>query len=202
MITVDYAPPRYRLSSTRRVIGAVLCLASLAVVVAYGAARFYPDNVFLKGHFRNFLTGSGELFVLSALISIAVFPVRNSAVQRVRPLIRFALITLAAVSFVGAGLTHGFAIFTYRPTVVATSPDAMRRVALINVGPYQELHIWAGTGLSAKDVGNLGPPCEFNTAKFTSDNEVLVSTSFGDYDIHLDPATGAPLNGLTHTCTV
>ena len=202
MTTLAYAPPTYRLSWTRRIVGTVLCLAWLAALVAYGLARAFTDNVFLTSHFGNFLTGAGILLVLGALISVVLFPVRNSTVQRARPMIRFALIGVAALSFAGAGLIHGFKIVAYNPQVVATSPDGMRRVALVDVGMYSELHVWVGTGLGTKDVANLGPPCEFDTAAFTSNSAFHVSSGLGDVDIRLDPATGAPLDGLGHTCPV
>jgi hypothetical protein len=202
MTTLAYAPPTYRLSWIRRVVGFVLCLAWLAALAAYGLARILGDNVFLKSHFGNPLTGAGILFILAALISIVLFPVRNSAVQRATPLVRFALIGVAALSLAGAGLIHGFKIFAYNPQVVATSPDGMRRVALIDIGKYSELHVWVGTGLGTKDVANLGAPCEFDTAAFTSNSTFHVSGGLGDVDIRLDPATGAPLDGLGHTCPV
>jgi hypothetical protein len=202
MTTLAYDLPTYRLSWTRRIVGFVLCLVWVFVLAAYVAARIIGDNVFLTSHFGNLLTGIAILFVLAAVISFVLFPVRNSAVQRATPLVRFALIGVAALSFAGAGLIHGFKIFTYNPSVVATSPDGMRRVALIDVGKYSELHIWVGTGLGTKDVANLGPPCEFDTARFTSNSTFHVSSGLGDVDIRLDPATGVPLNGLGHTCTV
>jgi hypothetical protein len=62
--------------------------------------------------------------------------------------------------------------------------------------------VWVGRGLATKDVGNLGAPCEFDTARFTSNASFHVSASVGDSDIRLDPATGAPLNGLVGTCPV
>jgi hypothetical protein len=202
MTTLAYAPSTYRLSWTRRVIGTVLCLAGLAVLVAYGLARIFTDNVFLTSHFGNVMTGLGILLLLGVLISIVLFPVRNSAVQRVRPMIRFAMIALAALVFAGAGLVHGFRVFMYNPTVVATSPDGSRRVALVDIGPYEELHVWAGTGLATKDVGNLGAPCEFDSAAFTSSTSFHVSASTGDSDIRIDPVTGAPLDSLVGTCPV
>lgn len=202
MTTLAYARPTYRLSWIRRIIGTVLCLVWLAVLAAYVAARFFDDNVFLKSHFGNLLTGIGILFILATLISIVLFPVRNSAVQRATPLVRFAFIGVAALSFAGAGLVHGFKISTYNPQVVATSPDGMRRVALIDVGKYSELHIWVGTGLGTKDVANLGPPCEFDTAAFTSNSTFHVSSGLGDVDIRLNPASGVPLDGLGQTCPV
>jgi hypothetical protein len=104
--------------------------------------------------------------------------------------------------FAAAGLAHGFRIFRYDPTVVATSPDGSRRVVLVDIGPYEEVHVWAGRGLATKDVGNLGAPCEFDTAMFTGNASFHVSASGGDSDIRLDPATGAPLNGLVGTCPV
>jgi hypothetical protein len=202
MTTLAYALPTYRLSWTRRIVGFVLCLVWVFVLAAYVAARIVGDNVFLTSHFGNLLTGIASLFVLATLISFVLFPVRNSAVQRATPMVRFALIGVAALALVGAGLVHGFKIFTYNPSVVATSPDGMRRVALVDVGKYSELHIWVGTGVGTKDIANLGPPCEFDTATFTGNSAVHVSTGLGDVDIRLDPATGAPLNGLGHTCTV
>ena len=202
MTTLAYARPTYRLSWTRRVVGFVLCLVWLACLAAYVAARIFGDNVFLASHFGNLLTGIGILFVLAALISVVLFPVRNSAVQRATPLVRFALVGVAALAFAGAGLIHGFKILSYNPSVVATSPDGMRRIALVDVGKYSELHVWVGTGVGTKDIANLGPPCEFDTARFTGNNSVHVSTGLGDVDIRLDPATGAPINGLDRTCTV
>jgi hypothetical protein len=202
MTTLAYARPTYRLSWTRRIVGFVLCLVWLAVLAAYVAARIFGDNVFLASHFGNLLTGIGILLVLAALISVVLFPVRNSAVQRATPLVRLTLVGVAALAFAGAGLIHGFKIFSYNPSVVATSPDGTRRVALVDVGMYSELHVWVGTGLGTKDVANLGPPCEFDTARFTGNNSVHVSTGLGDVDIRLDPTTGAPLDGLDRTCTV
>jgi hypothetical protein len=202
MTTLAYALPTYRLSWTRRIVGFVLCLVWVFVLAAYVAARIVGDNVFLTSHFGNLLTGIAVLFVLATLISFVLFPVRNSAVQRATPMVRFAFIGVAALALVGAGLIHGFKIFAYNPSVVATSPDGMRRVALVDVGEYSELHIWVGTGLGTKDVANLGPPCEFDTATFTSNSTFHVSTGLGDVDIRLDPETGAPLNRLGHTCTV
>ncbi len=202
MTTLVDAPRRYRLSWTRRVIGAIVCLLWLALALAYVATRVLRSNGYLRSHFKNALTGLGVLLVLAVVASVVLMPVRNSALQGRRQAPRFVLIAVAPVSFVGAGLTHGFSVFKYSPVVVGHSADGTRRVALVTVSQENpELHVWSGTGLGARIMGNIGQPCEFDRVRFVSDTEFIVLTSFGDYDIHLAP-DGQPLNVLTHTCDV
>lgn len=202
MTTLVTDPPRHRLSWTRRVIGTIVCLGWLALVLAYIATHLMHENLFLRSHFDNSLTGLGIVLLITIAASVVLMPVRNSTTQGGRQVFRFVVLALAAVSFIGAGLAHGFGFFKYQSSLVGTSPDGTRRVALVTVSQSApELHVWAGTGLSAKIMGSIGQPCQFDHVKFISDSEFIVSTSFGDYDIHLAP-DGRPLNPLTHTCSV
>ena len=200
MITLDDAPSRqHRLSWTRRVIGAVVCLVGAALVAGYVLDRLVRDNVFLRSHFENFMTGVGALLVITVIGLIVLLPVRNPAAQNRRQMSRLIVLGVAFFAFIAAGLLHGFSFLKYRPAVVATSPDHTRRVALVDVGEFKELHVWVGTGLGAKIVGNLGAPCEYTYVQFKSNSEILVVTGLGDTTIKLD-STGRPLNRLTQTC--
>src|SRR5262245_15450638 len=161
MTTVEYSPPRQRLSWTRRVVGAVVCLTGLIALVLFALDRVTRDSVFLRSHFENYLTGLGTIIVIGVVALIVLTPVRNSAIQGRRMMVRFLLLALAALLFVGAGLTHGFDFFVYQPTIVASSPDGSRHVALVKIGTYKELQVFSGSGLGARITGSLGAPCEF-----------------------------------------
>jgi hypothetical protein len=200
MTTLDDAPPRYRLSWTRRIVGAVLCALWVLLLVAYGLTRLTRNNVWLRSNFENPLTGLGVLLVLAVAILVVLLPIRNSAVQGRRQWVRFGLLGVAFFVLIAAGLTHGFKFFTYHPTgVVATSPNGQVRIDLVDVGGFSELHTWSGTGLGTSLTGNLGAPCEFDHATFKSNTEAVVSTSLGDYDIRFT-ADGRPLEKLPQTC--
>jgi hypothetical protein len=200
MMTLEDAPSRpYRLSWTRRIIGALVCLVAAALIAMYVLDRVIRDNVFLRSHFENYMTGIGVLLVITVIGLIILLPVHNPAAQNRRQMTRIVILGAAFFVFVSAGLLHGFSFLLYRPSVVATSPDHTRRVALVKVGQFSELHVWVGTGLGAKITGDLGAPCELSSVEFKSESEILVSTSLGDTTIKLDPA-GRPLNTLTQNC--
>ncbi|HEU0237807.1 MAG TPA: hypothetical protein VFR11_00810 [Micromonosporaceae bacterium] len=199
MTTVEYSPPRQRLSWTRRVIGAVVCLTGLIALVLFALDRVTRDSVFLRSHFENYLTGLGGIIVLGVVALIVLTPVRNSAAQNRRMMTRFLLLALAALLFVGAGLTHGFDFFIYQPTIIASSPDGSRHVASVNIGTYRELQVFTGSGLGTKIAGNLGAPCELYSVKFSGNSDILVSTAQGDYDFKLTP-DGRPIGALTQQC--
>jgi hypothetical protein len=199
-MTLEDAPSRpYRLSWTRRIIGGLVCLVAAILIAMYVLDRVIRDNVFLRSHFENFMTGVGVLLVITVVGLIVLLPANNPAAQNRRLMIRIILLGVAFFAFVAAGLLHGFSFLLYRPSVVATSPDHTRRVALVKVGQFSELHVWVGTGLGAKITGDLGAPCELSFVEFKGESEILVSTSLGDTTIKLDPA-GRPLNTLTHNC--
>jgi hypothetical protein len=199
MTVVDYAPPRQRLSWFRRIVGTIVCVVGLLLAAGYAINRVTRTSVVLRSHFENFLTGIGLLLVFIVLALIVLTPVRNSAAQGRRMMLRFIICAVAALVFVGAGLTHGFNFFRYSPSIIATSPDGTRQLALVDVGGYKQLHVYTGRGLGAQLAGNLGGPCEFDHANFVGNSEITVATGLGDYHIKLAP-DGHPESALPHQC--
>jgi hypothetical protein len=199
-MTILESPPRQRLSVTRRVIGAVIGIVLLADIVVYGAARFLSDNVYLHGHYGNFMTGLGVLFACCFVGSIVVFPIRNSAVERTKPFVRMGLCALMVIAFVLAAIAHGFNIFTFTPRLIATSPNGKLDAAMVSNGQWEDLHIFTGSGFSQKDLGDVGAPCNFDKVTFASDTSMIVESGDETVTIPLDPTTGAPLRVLQRTC--
>jgi len=199
-MTILESPPRQRLSVTRLVIGAVIGIVLLADIVVYGAARIFSDNVFLRGHYGNFVTGLAVLFVSCFFGAIVVFPIRNSAVERGKPIIRTVLFFFALIAIVVAAIAHGFNVFTFSPRSVAISPNGKLEAAMVSNGRWEELHVFTGSGLGQKDLGNVGAPCNFDKVTFASDTSMIIESTDDSVTIPLDPTTGAPQQVLQRTC--
>ena len=185
---------------TRRLIGVVIGIVLLADIVVYGAARILSGNVYLHSHYGNFITGLAVLFACCFVGAIVVFPIRNSAVERSKPVLRVILFFLTLISVVLAAIAHGFNVFTFTPRILATSASGKLEAAMVSNGRWDELHVFTGSGLHQKDLGNVGAPCNFDKVTFAGDTSMIVESGDETVTIQLDPATGAPLQVLQRTC--
>jgi hypothetical protein len=185
----------------RRIAGIVLLAWVVLVAVAFVAGLWNPWRlVVLSEYFGNWPLGLLVVAFLAFLTSWVLLPVRHEAVQGLRIGLRFAT---AIALFAGVAC---FGVFgnsvggTHR--VLAQSPDGQRAIALFERSlDERELRVWAGSGLATREVGVLGRACGTVEARFTSRNEVDIATAYGDFHVRLDPATGAPLDGLGSSCT-
>jgi len=119
-----------------------------------------------------------------------------------RTRIRTIQVIVTFLALIVWGFVQGLPYFDYSPKIIAHSPDGTRSAALLDAGSSKDLHILAGKGLSAKDVGNAGLTCgEDVIVTFAADNSsIKVQTDFGTYTINLDKATGRPLDQLPSQC--
>jgi hypothetical protein len=201
--TTDVGSPKP--SVPRATIAVVFLVAFLAYAVLSVLGVWNPRRyVFLLTYFNN-PTGDAVVLLVFGLIAFwCGFPVRNTAIDRRRSLTRTTLIILIAVSLIVLGFTYSFGAWRYRPTVVSTSPDGQRAAAFVSQEHGTEIHIFAGSGLRRRDVGSVGTPCGLVadvSADWVDNNEVKISTAFNNYDVHLDPKTGAPLDHFGATCS-
>ena len=188
----------------RRIIGVVLLLIGVLVLATYIWTSLSGEKVFLKSHFGALPSGVFVLLVFVLLGYIAAFPVKTSAAQRRRSRVRTTIIVVMCVSGIVAVFFHALGVFKYQPMIVATSPSGARQAALIDGYDGLTVRIFVGTGLSKREVGNVGKVCGLIATEkitFGSDDSLNVSTPYNDYVIPLDPSTGAPLKHFGPTCT-
>lgn len=185
----------------RRVIGWVCLVLAVLLLALFVLGSWNPGElVVLWRYGRNPLLGAVLVFGLAFVASWLVAPVSDEARQKWRGRIRITLGLLLLFALIGYGLFGNQFIPDYR--IVATSADGQRTIVMYDPGtPLQRLHVWAGTGLGRKHVGDLGYPCGSTTVRFYSRDELVVSTSYADKRIDLDPATGRPLSVLGPSCS-
>jgi succinate dehydrogenase hydrophobic anchor subunit len=189
-----------RVNWVRRVIGGIAVVLMVAVIAAFvlGAGS---DNVFLHQYFGNPALGAFLALALSIIVFMMLAPVQSEASQYRRSRFRTVQVIVTFLALIVYGFTFGLGVFDYKPTVVQHSADGTRSAATFRVGPSKHLHVLAGKGLSARDVGDVGLVCGENVdVKFDTDSLMTVETDFGTYKINLDPATGRPLNQFPSTC--
>ena len=185
----------------RRVVGWVLLVLAVLLLVLFVLGTWNPaDLVVFWRYGRNPVLGAVLVFGLAFVASWLVMPVTNEAAQPWRARVRITLGILLLFSLIGYGLFGTWFVPDYR--IVATSPDGQRAVVMYDPGTnLQRLHVWAGTGLGRKYAGEIGYPCGPTTVTFDGDDTVLVSTSYLDRKISLDPGTGEPLQVLGPSCS-
>ncbi|GIH13774.1 hypothetical protein [Rugosimonospora africana] len=195
-----YAPPVTRWRRTAGLVAGVLALLALAGTVL---GAWNPTSLVLVHQYLGDPVRDLFFAMLLALIAYWVgVPVTSEAAQHGRVVARAWLVVLTALVGVAALTTWGLAVFRYQPQVIARSADGQRAVALVTVLRGRQLHAFAGSGVGARDQGNLGRPCGPSVvAEFTGDDEVRVTTNYGTFDLRLDPATGRPVRGLGPTCS-
>lgn len=184
----------------RRSAGVLLFVLSVAALVLFVLGLWNPWRyVVLLRYFGSPALGVLVVAGLACLASWLAFPVRDESAQRGRS--RFRLVTAlgAAVGLLCWGVTG--TLFTPKITVVGHSPEGDRTIAVVERGEEnRQMHVWAGAGFFARDVGSIGKACGDVTIQFISRDRVAVGTSYGDWQIDLDPATGAPLQVLGPRC--
>jgi succinate dehydrogenase hydrophobic anchor subunit len=146
-----------------------------------------------------------DVFVTLLLATVAFWlgrPVISEADQHRRLMLRTWLVGLTVFTGLLALLTWGLAIFKYEPSVLATSADGQRSVALVQVFHGREVHSFAGTGAGRRDMGNFGDPCGGRVqVQFVGSDQIRLVTDYGSFDLRTDPATGRPVRHLGPTCS-
>lgn len=181
-----------RVSWTRRGLGLLLFVLSAVALVGYVLGVWNPWRlVWLSYYFGSPPIGVAVVMGLVCAGSWLALPIRNEAVDNRRIMVRIGTGLIA----VGGLLTWGVIgpVFARELTVLARTPEEDRTVALLERSDRsRHLHVWSGRGLLARDAGRIGPACGNVVVRFRSHDQILLTTSYGDWQIDLDPATGAP----------
>jgi succinate dehydrogenase hydrophobic anchor subunit len=194
------APPLKLWRRIGAIVVAVLAVAALALAVA---GVWNPWSlVVLRERAADPMV---DVFVTLLLATVATWlgwPVVSEADQHRRLVLRTSLVGLTVFTGLLALLTWGLAIFKYEPSVLASSADGQRSVALVQVFHGRELHSFTGTGAGRRDMGSFGDPCGGRvTVQFSADDQIRVVTDYGAFDLRTEPATGKPTSRLGPTCS-
>jgi hypothetical protein len=194
--------PRSTLSLARRVIGVSLLVVAAVAAVLFVLGSWNPWHlVFLEYRFGN--TMLGLLVVpVAALVGLFLLPLRSETRPRGRVAGRVTAFVFSLVGLFAWGLfgTH----FTYDVEEVASSDDGERRLAMVSdrdTPPNSHLKVWTGSGLAAREVGDVGQTCGPVQVRFITDDQIELDTSYGTWRIDLDPATGEPRQVLGPRCS-
>lgn len=184
----------------RRLLGLLLLGLAGAAVVLFVLGFWNPWRlVWLSHYFGSPPVGLAVVMGLFFLGSWLAFPVRNEATDNARIMFRFftaagAVIGLAVWGVVGP-------VFEAKITIVATTPDGERTVALVERSDRSRaLHVWQGGGLRARDMGTIGRACGEPDISFVTRDRIQINSSYGDWQIDLDPTTGRPRQVLGPRC--
>jgi hypothetical protein len=197
---VDSAVTRRRFT-LRQVIGWVAAVAAAAVLVAFVLGAWNPWGLTVLWRYAgNWLQGAVFFFAALLIALWLLAPVRDEARHTGRARWRIAVAVLLVFSLIAYGMFGAWLKPGYQ--IRAHSPDGERTIVMY--GPdsdFQRLHVWAGTGLGQRDVGDLGKPCGPTKVWMDDRNTVHVTTSYLTRSLRLDPETGKPLDRLGPTCT-
>jgi hypothetical protein len=179
------------------VLFVLLAVASLAGLVAgvWNPGRY----VILSTRFGNPFAVFVAVAVCAALSVWLLTPVRSEAAQHRRVALRWLTVALVVVSLLCLGIFGRF--FERDIDVVARDSGGARTLVRVSGGADTELRLWAGRGLATRDAGRVGLACGEVRAQFRGPDELFVATSYGDFTIRLDPATGRPLTDMGATCS-
>jgi uncharacterized membrane protein YfcA len=199
-VTRFVSPP---LSRWRRICSIVAAVLAPIVLIVSVVGVWNPRSlVVLRQYFGDPVL---DLFVVMLLVTLAHWlglKVVSEADQHARLMARGWLIALTVFVGVAAATTWGLAVFRYQPSVLATSSDGQRSVALVQVFQAKELHSFTGTGVSRRDLGSFGEPCGGRLeVHFLASDRIQVVTDYGTHELHTDPVTGKPTIGLPATCS-
>lgn len=184
----------------RRSLGIVAAALALAVVAGFSLGAWNPWHLVAMDHYLgNPAAGLLIFAVLAFIASWLLLPVANEAAQGRRIVLRAGTAVLILVGFFCWGLA-GQIFAPPKTTELARSADRDRAVMLVERENDRQLRLWSGQGMTARDVGSLGLACGHVTARFVGPDEVEVRTSYRDWRLRLDPATGAPLDTIGPRC--
>jgi hypothetical protein len=191
------APARSR--SVRRTVGWVAAGLAAVLAVVFVLGTWNPADLVVLWRFAgNPFIGAMIVIALALVAAWLLAPIGSEARQIRRARLRIVLVLALFVSLLGY-LVAG-PRFAVKYEVMAESGS--RAIVLYNPGTdFQRLHVWTGTGLGRKRVGDLGKPCGFTIVTMTDANTLRVKTSYLERDLRLDPGTGRPLDRLGPTCT-
>lgn len=199
-MTITSTPLRRQVNWVRRTIGIVAVVLVVAAIALF-TIGFGSDNVFLHQWFANPAEGTAITFALLIVVFMMLMPVQDETTQYRRSRFRTIQVIVTFLALIVWGFTYGLGVWNYSPTVIQHSPDGTRAAATFKVGPSKHLHVLVGTGLSARDAGDIGLICGSSViVTFNTDSLMTVETDFGTYKINLDPASGRPLNHMPATC--
>jgi hypothetical protein len=182
----------------RTILSAVCFALALVVMPVAVVGVWNPWNyVVLDEYFRDPFADATLVLVL-AFAGGWLLPVRDEARQHHRVMARWVLTGLLVLSLV----SFGIATRAYDRTVVTVASHGDRRLVAITTPSTDigELRMYAGRGLTERDIGHVGLACNGTGATFVSRDEVKISNSYADFDIHLDPVSGAPRNDMGPRC--
>ncbi|HET8657858.1 MAG TPA: hypothetical protein VFM55_02545 [Micromonosporaceae bacterium] len=184
----------------RRLLGIIAAVLALAVAVGFSLGTWNPWHlVALDRYLGNPPAGLLIFAVLAFVAAWLLLPVANEAAQGRRIAVRVGAAALILIGFFCWGLA-GQIFAPPMTTELARSPDRDRAVVLVERENDRQLRLWAGRGMTARDMGSLGLACGHVTARFIGPDEVEVLTSYRDWRLRLDPATGAPLDTIGPRC--
>jgi hypothetical protein len=194
------APP---LSAWRRICAIVAAVLAPLVLIASVLGVWNPWSlVLLRERLGDPVV---DAFVVMLLVTLAHWlglRVVSEAQQHSRLMARGWLIALTVFVGIAALTTWGLAVFRYDPSVMATSSDGQRSVALVQVFQAHELHSITGIGANRRDRGSFGEPCGGRLeVHFLAPDRIEVVTDYGNHELRTDPATGKPTVGLPSTCS-
>lgn len=180
----------------------VFLAAGIVAAVLFGLGAWNPwRSVLLEYQFGNPMLG---LLVVPTLLLVGSWlglPIRNETRQRGRIALRWVSGAVAFVGLFGWGVFGDH--FTFEAEELARSADGEFAAALVrdrDTTPTLTVHIWQGSGLAAREVGEVGRVCGAVSAEFLAADRLLLSTSYGDWEITLDPADGSPQQVLGDGC--
>jgi hypothetical protein len=194
------APP---LSAWRRICAIVAAVLAPVVLIVSVLGVWNPWSlVLLKERFGDPVVDAFVVMLLLTLGHWLGLRVVSEAQQHRRLMVRGWLIAVTVFVGIAALTTWGLAVFRYDPSVLASSPDGQRSVALVHVFQAQELHSITGTGVNRRDRGSFGEPCGGRLeVHFLAPDRIEVVTDYGTHELRTDPATGKPTVGLPSTCS-
>lgn len=186
--------------AVRRVLGVVLFVLAGTALVLFVLGLWNPWRyVVLMRYFSSPALGLVVVMGLACVASWVLLPVRNETTQRGRAVFRIGSAILVVVGLICWGLTGPLFVPGY--DVRASHPDGDRAVTIVDRGEQnREMRVWAGAGLAARDVGAIGKACGHVQIRFQSRDLVWIGTSYGDWEIDLDPSSGRPLEVLGPHC--
>jgi hypothetical protein len=199
-VTRFVSPP---LSLWRRISSIVAAVLAPLVLIASVLGVWNPWSfVVLRERFGDPVL---DAFVVMLLVTLAHWlglRVVSEADQHRRLMARGWLIALTVLVGIAAATTWGLAVFRYEPSVLASSADGQRSVAVVQVFQARQLRSFTGTGASRRDRGSFGEPCGGRLeVHFVAPDRIEVVTDYGTHELRTDPATGEPTVGLPATCS-
>jgi hypothetical protein len=201
MATVQSTPRRWTpWRVIRRVVGWGVLSAGILAAVLFGLGLFNPwQLVVLEYRFGNPMLG---LLVVPLTLLIGAWlalPVTNEARQAGRLATRLGLVALCLIGLIGWGVFGDH--FTFTPEPLERRGD-LTLVLVRDRGVPQTvyLRVWHGSGLTARETGEVGRVCGSVSAQFLSADRIMLDTAYGDWVLELDPATGAPQQVLGPRC--